>query len=187
MDWLTFISNLADSLAWPAAVVLIVFSLRSRIEELIPYLRRLKYKDLELEFAEKLESIAVEVQESLPQVGAPTVIQGPSPETARYKELARLSPSAAVVEGWKELELSMVKLLTRHNQVDESQKNRPPGRLVANLDRIPDVSPSLIRAIDRIRRLRNAAVHEYDESISTEQAEKFALVAVEIARRLDKI
>src|SRR5260221_11590560 len=55
MDWKTFFANIISSLAWPAAAVAIIVLLRIPVARLVTLLRKLKWKDLELDFAEKLE------------------------------------------------------------------------------------------------------------------------------------
>lgn len=50
MDWLTFISKLVDSLAWPVAGVLLGLIFRKKLLDLIPLLRKVKAGPLEAEF-----------------------------------------------------------------------------------------------------------------------------------------
>jgi len=47
MDTLTFISELIKAVAWPMTAIVLVVLLRKPIIELIPLLRKLKYKELE--------------------------------------------------------------------------------------------------------------------------------------------
>ncbi|MVT30302.1 hypothetical protein GO496_26250 [Acidovorax citrulli] len=42
MDWLTFISKLIDSIAWPVAAVLLGLIFRKKLAELLPLLRKVK-------------------------------------------------------------------------------------------------------------------------------------------------
>ena len=62
MDVLTFISEIIKALAWPLAVVTLVFLLRRPVIEVFPLLRRLKYKDIELEFAQEVSQLEAEVR-----------------------------------------------------------------------------------------------------------------------------
>ena len=56
MDWLTFISNAAGSLAWPAAVVTGLIVFRQPLKKVMLSLKRMRYKDLELEMVEPHET-----------------------------------------------------------------------------------------------------------------------------------
>jgi len=62
MDALTFISELIKAVAWPVTAIALVVLLRKPIVELIPLLRRLKYKELELEFAQEVSELKAEVE-----------------------------------------------------------------------------------------------------------------------------
>jgi hypothetical protein len=56
MDWLTFISNATGNLAWPAAIVIGFIIFRKPLKKLILSLKRMQYKDLELEMVEPQET-----------------------------------------------------------------------------------------------------------------------------------
>lgn len=56
MDWLTFISNATGHLAWPAALVIGLIIFRNQLKKLILSLKRMRYKDLELEMVEPQET-----------------------------------------------------------------------------------------------------------------------------------
>ena len=49
MDWLTFISSVISSVAWPSALVIGLLVFRKPMTNAILSLKRLKYKDLEME------------------------------------------------------------------------------------------------------------------------------------------
>jgi len=56
MDWLTFVSNAIDSLAWPAAVVIALLVFRKPMTNAMLSLKRLRFKDLEVELVEPEEA-----------------------------------------------------------------------------------------------------------------------------------
>ncbi len=49
MDWITFGSNLIDSTAGPLAIVIVVYWLKGHIKELLPFVRKVRYGDLEID------------------------------------------------------------------------------------------------------------------------------------------
>ncbi len=63
MDWITFGSNLIASIAWPLAIVIVVFWLKEHIKELLPFVRKVRYGNVEVDFAEITERKTVEVLE----------------------------------------------------------------------------------------------------------------------------
>ncbi|MEH8231393.1 hypothetical protein [Aeromonas veronii] len=64
MDALTFISELIKAAVWPVTAIVLVVLLRKPIVELTPLLRKLKYKELELEleFAQEVSELKAEVE-----------------------------------------------------------------------------------------------------------------------------
>ncbi len=108
MDELTFISEIIKALAWPTVTVAIVFLLKKPIVELVPLMKKLKYKELELEFSQEVMALRVEA------------IEAPILEMSEDKDLS-LSPSkalelvpfstrAAIMEAWIELETAAVEI-----------------------------------------------------------------------------
>jgi hypothetical protein len=109
MDWLAFCSSVIQSLAWPVAVIVLIVRLGGSLKQFAPRLRKLKYKDIELEFGEKLEKgEAQAVDAELPPAPPLTVSHGegvPEPsERQRLVELAKTSPNTAIGEAWRRLE-----------------------------------------------------------------------------------
>lgn len=68
MDWITFSSNLIDSIAWPLAIVIVVFWLKEHIKELLPFVRKVRYGNVEVDFAEITERKTDEVLEEKKKV-----------------------------------------------------------------------------------------------------------------------
>lgn len=50
MDALTFVAAVIDSLAWPATLLASLFLLRKPLARVLPMLRRVRYKDVDVEF-----------------------------------------------------------------------------------------------------------------------------------------
>lgn len=66
MDWLTFLSSLVSSLAWPVTAIVAFYMLRSNLGAFTPFIDRLKFKGLELEFRKGIEKAAEESKTALP-------------------------------------------------------------------------------------------------------------------------
>lgn len=67
MDWITFGSNVIDSVTWPLAIVIVVYWLKGHIKELLPFVRKVRIGNTELEFAEMIERKANEKVEGVEQ------------------------------------------------------------------------------------------------------------------------
>ena len=57
MDLAKFLSGAIDSLAWPAALVITVYILRRPLSRLALLLRRLRFRDLEVDFERRVEAV----------------------------------------------------------------------------------------------------------------------------------
>src|SRR5216683_1897421 len=111
MDLLAFIAAVVASLAWPLTVLIALFVLRKQLVELIPGIRRLKYKDLEVDFGKELQRIeaVMDTVEEPPKakIELPAEVQPePLPKTQGelLEKLAELSPNAAILESWRNVE-----------------------------------------------------------------------------------
>jgi len=182
MDPLAFVASLVDSLAWPAAVVLLAFVFRHSLTQLIPYLRRLKYKDIELEFDRQLG----EVREELgPAEALPTALPSGESPVRYFRSLAEISPRAAILEAWLEFELTA-------NQAVETlgvtAKGRPLSMqgLFKALSAHELISHAEVDALTRLRALRNQVVHGPEPEISPELIGEYAVMVQRIASGIEQ-
>jgi len=183
VDTLTFIVELSKAIAWPVSVVLLVLIMRRPLVGLIPLLRRVKYKDFEVDFDRRLEEVKEEAALQLP---SPPAQQAPpsEPET-RMVKLAEVSPRAAVLESWRALE----------NLLQEAAKGYliAQGRQPANLSAIEAIqllqqserlSPETLRLLRRLRSLRNDAAHAPQFALTTGSALEYVSIVGGVAERL---
>ena len=162
MDWLTFISSLIGSLAWPAAIVAVALVFRSQVTHLFKSLTKLKWRYVEAEFGEQVDQIRDEVQE----VGGDPKFRD-EPVEPRLLQLAEEHPHLAVLEAWKQLEQAMVELSIRKLGAQRTKSPLSHIEAVLSAEIVP---PSMVRAIREIREVRNRAAHDLDFSISKGRA-----------------
>ncbi|WP_066271186.1 hypothetical protein [Hydrogenophaga palleronii] len=179
MDWLTFISKLVDSLAWPVAGVLLGLIFRKKILDLIPSLRRVKAGPLEAEFevatkqvlastvdlASKQHSFEVSQIESRPRVE----------ETATKLLMARSEPTATIIEGWSTLDGELHRLGRQTGiVVDPLESQLKVYREIMESDVLPVGTKQLVQSL---RELRNQVAHA--KVIPTPESAQDYLVSVE--------
>lgn len=190
MDWLTFVASVIGSLAWPATLLAVVLTLRNPIAKLLPDLKKLKYKDLEVDFGKGLERVEKQLDEVAS--AAPAAIEQqsevqPEPLPKTRKELvakiADLSPSAAILESWKNVERTLDFYLASRG----IERPLSSQSIAGHLDYDPNFPPQLVSAYQELRLLRNRAVHERGAISAAharefdEQASRLALALVEAA------
>jgi hypothetical protein len=181
MDALTFIAKLVEFLAWPGAVVLIVLVLKKEIQRLLNLLRKVKAGPVEAEFeagVEKLEQRVVETP------GEPLEYDA---QRARKQELMRVaeaSPRAAVLEAWRDVEASVLKLVDA-KAIYVPEKNpsvSAAARVLAKEGLFPADSLSYFY---ELRELRNKAAHSSDFNPTLETAAGYIELTGRVRARLE--
>lgn len=177
MDTLTFISNIVSALAWPIAVLMIVLVLRSPLVGLLRNLKRLRFKDAELDF----EQAIIELKGIEAQEGKQT------PLTESKLKLAELSPRGAILESWLELEEALTSAAeaqgigtTRPGGVSGRPVPVDPWALAQMLAVSGRLSSNSLERFQKLRQIRNKAVHVTDDVIRQEDAESFARLVAEL-------
>lgn len=190
MDLLTFMAAIIGHLAWPTAAVILVLILRRPLRQLIPTLRRLRYRDLELDFGEKLE--ALERQADQAQLPEPEVTRLPAPSerealplAARLETLAIEAPRAAILEAWLSVE--------REARAAAGRLGYDPGgrvpitRVLRWLGEQKAVDQRLLAFAHDLRGLRNMAAHAADFSPPPDRAREYVLLAERLAGALCQV
>jgi len=183
MNWPEFTAAIIGSLAWPAVVFVAAILLRKPIAGLIPLLRRAKYKDLELEFGQEVRELQQEAETTLrPLTAAPNHA---GPEEATLRQLASVSPRSAVVEAWRLVESSAHRAIESRGVPVEGGRPLSGPQLTRTLG-LAEVLDNPTRGLmDRLRMLRNQAVHADDFLIDEASAREYVQLALALARRID--
>lgn len=175
MGWLEFAAELVHAVAWPIVALVLAVLLRGPIVGLVPLLRRLKYKDLELEFEKALE----EVQSTNLPVKPDVIAFGLQDLGQDILRLAQISPRAAILESWMHVEAaSREALAASHPQLGEPMTAQTIGRALQQAEILTGHN---LETFHRMRSLRNLAAHTQDFSVSPETAADYARNAMRLA------
>lgn len=187
MDWLTFIAKIVEAIAWPAVVVGVLLLLRKEFPVIIHSLRKLKFKDVELEFAESAKVLAAETKRAVPisQDDDFTILgQSLNAITNRLTELADISPRAAILESWLLVEVAAAEFL-RHVQKKSSNSYPSALRLLDGLLSAGVLTAPQEAAFQHLRRLRNDAVHTPEADFTSAAVSDYIEAALAMAGYLD--
>jgi hypothetical protein len=160
MDILTFISEVIKAVAWPIMLVVVLLSFRRRLGDLLPLLRKLRLKDFEIEFAEKVENLKDEAPRALRHMPARTASASEQAEQELIRRLAEISPRSAVVEAWRVVEKTALDMLRATRTVELPSDRLPPSDLGKLLRVTGVLDADQVWLFNTLRRLRNRAVHE---------------------------
>lgn len=178
MDWMTFITTIIDSIAWPMAIILVIWWLKSYIVQLIPFTKKLKYGEFEIEFEQQLKELKKEAKLSKNEHATPT---RDNSEMLEYlRKTADISPRAAIVDAWISLELtalSSAELLG----INKDKRSIPFNHLIEALESEGILKPKDTLILKKLRNLRNEALHSANFEISKKEAEEFAELARDMA------
>ena len=157
MDLLTFIANVVGSLAWPVTVGAIVCVLWRNRRDITRFVKTIKYKDVELTLRddfEKATDLADGIRATLPPQQEAPVLPAPDVDD-RLMKIARLDPTLAVLSSWQKLEAKIIQLI-QHNGL---MRFVSPPSFMRRLRELEKLTPQDIELYDRLRRIRNEAVH----------------------------
>jgi len=172
------IASILNAIAWPIAAVAIVAMLKRPIGVLIPLLRKLKYKELEVEFENELKEIEIQTTEE--RKALPPTPQQESEQTDFQSQIQGLHPRAAILETWIEFEHTAYFIAQKFKLIDINRRVSF-HELLKILQKNEIIEVHDIENINRLRKLRNSAVHERDIFISQSDAEQYTKVAMQVA------
>ena len=186
MDWLEFVSSLVGSLAWPACVVGVAFLIKAEIPQLAGGLRRLKYKDLELEFEESSREVADKVKQALPAGNEGFLIMGQNKAELekRLGYVSGLAPRAAILEAWLLVESAAIDAIRKSGAA--SFTSMPgPTRLRQYLEKASLLNNEQYAVFEMLRNLRNKAVHGLDAEFTSSAVNNYVESALQMALYLE--
>ncbi len=184
MDTLTFTAEVIKALSWPTAVVLVAVMIRKPVIELLPFLRRLKYKEIELEFSKELAQLKSDIKASEPMTNQESARPARSASNNRLLDIASISTSAAILEAWSELESASV-------AVASSFWMQPLGDTLKNYSKLGEyllqckvIDEKQLVIFNKLRTLRNKAAHAVDLNLSEEEARTYIELATSLIEHM---
>jgi hypothetical protein len=184
MDWLEFVAAIVSATAWPAVLIVAIILLRKPLSGLIPLLRHVKYKELELEFAQEVQELREEAEAALRPLVAPPFRA--TPEEDSLLQLAAVSPRAAVVEAWRLVESSARQAIEARGVPVEGGRSLVGPQLTRTLGLAEVLDDPTRSLMDRLRMLRNQAVHAEDFLVDEASAREYLQLALALVRRIDE-
>ncbi len=166
MDWKQFFAALTESLAWPGAVLAIVFILKKPIAGILPKIRSFKYGELQIDLEEKLK----EVETTLATEAVKQEVPPPPPAPPKHAQLALDSPRASILLSWMEVEKAVKDFLEVSGiQFAPRYKNqtRAQIRMLKDAGRIDGLTYDTYVKLSKVR---NDAAHLQDKQIDYDEA-----------------
>jgi len=195
VDWPTFITEIVKALVWPATILTIIALFKRPIATLLSEVGRLKWKGLEIEFEKDIKEIAKRADEVLPpqlvEVRAADEIKISADEMSfivsraeneKITRLAEISPPAAILEVWLDVESALREAASRH-EVQVSPRTHVLS-LARNLVDMGKLDQQTFEIFETLRDLRNKVVHARSTDLTFSQAMEFGAIGSRLASKL---
>lgn len=185
MSVLQFISSIIESIAWPAAIVILLLAFKKYIVQLFPSISSLKYKDLEVQFSEKVKELVNISKDDIQKLPDTCDDFNISRENQLFG-LLEISPRAAIIESWLLVETAASKALQKKNP-DMSKKTSmiAPARLGKYLQDYKLLTDIQFTIYDNLREMRNSAVHIGDAQFNKNDVTKYINLAIMLANQIE--
>src|SRR5271157_1019718 len=183
MDVSKLILDFIAAIAWPIVVVLIAIVFKDELKKLIHRLSHIKGKDWELSFNKELKE-AEETASEVMQTSTEKLNEIPDPKAnislyERLIDLSAISPEAAVMESWRNLELSVFDA-AKSLDIDTSTI-RTGSSIIPMLIDLKKTDKSIYNLYNRLRIMRNNIAHNHDTEIDAKGASKYVDLALRLA------
>lgn len=180
MDYLTFISKLTESLAWPLVAVILGLTFRKRVLDLLPTMKKFKAGPVEAEFELATKQVLADASRETASAAPPVRAEERQADESTkdiVSELlsARTDPAGMILEGWSRVDGQLHQLGRQINLIDDPLENT--WKVYSSIKQADVLPPTTFRLIQELRELRNKVAHV--RVVPTVDAAQDYLVAVD--------
>jgi len=187
MNSLEFIARIIDSLVWPAAILLVLYILRGELPAIARSLKKLRYKDLELEFEKSAQEVVEKAKLSLPEAAKNIQLSGQTQDELidRLVSISEFAPRSAILEAWLVVEAAAVDVAKRKG-ISSFRSHPGPMRLRDYLVKGDLLNKDQQVVFEQLRNLRNEAVHVADAEFTRKAVNNYIASALQMAGYLEQ-
>ena len=186
MDALSFVAQVLTATAWPICALIIALALRGPVVELIPLLRKLKWKGLEAEFGRGLVH-ARELMETEVTSVSPRNQSFPEKDRELLDNFAEVAPRHVVLECWREVEAAVIRAAHKSSAGQKLQHARASLVAAQALLDSGQIGNAEFQVFTILKNLRNRAAHERDFELSRDDAIEYADTTRWLVRVLEEV
>lgn len=165
-----FILKLVDQTIWPIILLVVIILTRKGIKELVPGLKKAKFKDFEIEFDKQISKIKEEAKEEFPEQKDDLKLH--------LISLTQVLPNESVLEAWKEIEQRAEKLILTNKPDINIPAKEKYKRMQEILMEENFIEAKKAKVFHDLRMARNKAAHAEGHFLSQEQALSYVSVAI---------
>lgn len=174
-----FVVELLDKLAWPVVLVFCVITLKRPISKLIPLAKKLKFKDLEVEFGQELKVISQQVE-------------GAFPELKQDRKIALIAtanhlPNSAVIEAWDEVDIASELLIKSRCKNIELSVDTRYKHIESILIKEELINTKQGKLFSELRQLRNRVAHAVGYEVGKAEAMQYIELCFTLIEHLNSV
>lgn len=179
MDGFTFTTEILKAITWPLTIIALVILLKKPILDLFPLMKKLKYKDFELEFSQEIQAlrsgtVGIEHAAGIDKTTKPL-------ETSKALDLVSYSTRAAIIEAWIELETAAVSTASSFWNQGSSDAFRNYSKLGDYLNQCGVLDDKQLVIFNKLRELRNKSAHAEELDLGENDARAYVELASNLA------
>ncbi len=179
MNWMEFVIQVFDKLAWPFVILICVFSLKRPIAKLIPLAKKLKFKDLEVEFGQELKAISQKAEGAFPEL--------------KYDKKSLLIasannlPNSAIIQAWDAVDTAAECLIRAKNINIELDVNTRYKHIESILLKESFINTKQGKLFSELRQLRNRVAHAVGYEIGKVEAVQYIELCFKLVSHLETL
>lgn len=165
--------EIIKTVIWPATLIISVVVLRKGILELIPNLKKLRYKDLEVEFEKEAIKLRAIIERDIPYIEPPEekLTEMQVSEHRPQYSIRKLSPSGFILHEWTKIEKEIISLMKRHNVND--QYSNSIRSMTEKLREQKIIDSATEDALLELSAYRNKVAHVHEDLINDDMSSAF--------------
>ncbi len=179
MSWMEFTIALLDKLVWPAVLVFAVMSLKRPLAKLIPLAKKLKFKDLELEFGQGLKAVTQQAEGVFPELKTDN-------KTLLIASATHL-PNSAIIEAWEQVDLTAERLIKSHCNNITLDKNTRYKHIENILISEQLINTKQGKLFSELRQLRNRVAHAVGYEVGKAEAIQYIELCFKLIEHLNSL
>ena len=184
VDGFQLTASLVQSLVWPVTFVIALVALAKLAPGIFPFVERLKYKDLVVEFRQSVKELAAK---SSAVRALPVPDESDTGPVDRLYSLAEISPRSAILEAWLQVESAAAHVLqAREPSIAPKVRMAAPLRIGELLNTHDVINGAQLEVFHRLRDLRNKAVHIADATFQSHEVAEYIELAALLAAQIRK-
>lgn len=172
MEWMEFIVGILNAVAWPAAVLVVIFAFKRQLVLIAPFTKKLKFKDFEVEFSNDIDQLVEKAQTAFPELKS-------DPKT-RLISSARHLPNTCILEAWDQLHQETRNLTQAHFPEANFSEDTPYKDTEVFLTQEEVLDQRKSKLFNELRRLRNKIAHAEGYEVGGQEAIQY----IELCYRL---